>query len=318
MKKIDNPLRIKVTGLCNRDCSFCHHEGGDKNIEEIVPDMDLAYSIKELCQELHINSIALTGGEPLKHSDLPGFARFLHSQAGMNRLYMTTNGTIRKEAAFWSELQSCGLQKVNISVPDVMAEYKKNQAGTASEDIFQNQLQNIKEINKLNINVDINVVVFSDKMYTRYVVDTLNTLKRQGLLFHIYLLPNLTAGKYEQSINVINEVIEDKKYTKQYVSMGTNISNATKCYQDSEGNRLFVKTTEKNHKTYLLSGHCDKCKYKNECLEGFYGLRLEKRNGIYYIRTCLLNNTPEALIPLSEFAQSNVYGLLLKKWGGPV
>ena len=54
MKKIDNPLRIKVTGVCNRDCSFCHHEGGDNRIEEIGPSLSLGYDIKKLCQKLNI------------------------------------------------------------------------------------------------------------------------------------------------------------------------------------------------------------------------------------------------------------------------
>lgn len=315
MKRIDNPLRIKVTGKCNRDCSFCHHEGGDNHIEEIIPDQELGDNIRILCQQLHIDSIALTGGEPLKHPDLVGLTSFLNTVAGINKIYMTSNGTIRKDALFWQKMQERGLEKVNISVPDVMAEYKKNADFTTTESIFQNQLENIKAVNKLGIHVDVNVVVFSDKMYTKYVVNTLNTLNDQGLLFHIYLLPNLTPGRNQHSVQVIEEVLDDMCYKKEYLCSGINISNASRRYRDEKGNQLFVKTTEKDNKVYMLPGFCDKCDKQDVCLEGFYGLRLEKRNGIHYIRTCLLKDTKETLIPLPEFFGSEIYKLLLKKWG---
>ena len=68
----------------------------------------------------------------------------------------------------------------------------------------------------------------------------------------------------------------------------------------------------------MLPGFCDKCDKRDACLEGFYGLRLEKRNGIHYIRACLLKDTNETLIPLSEFFTSKLYDLLKEKWGGCV
>lgn len=314
MKRVDNPLRIKVTGRCNRECSFCHHEGGDNRIDEIIPDQALGDNIHNLCQQLHIDSIALTGGEPLKHPDLIGLSSFLNETVGINKIYMTSNGTIKKDELFWQRMRERGLKKVNISVPDVMAEYKRKTDFTTKESIFQNQLENIKVINRLGMHVDVNVVVFSDKMYTKYVVETLNALSEQGRLFHIYLLPNLTPGGNQHSVRVIKEVLEDMCYTYKYLCSGINISNASRRYQDKNGNQLFVKTTEKDNEVYKLPGFCDNCEKRNECLEGFYGLRLEKRNGIHYIRTCLLRDTREALYPLSDFFESEIYKLLLKKW----
>lgn len=316
MKKIDNPLRIKITGVCNRCCSFCHHEGGDNQIEEIIPSAVLGYDIKKLCQKLNINSVALTGGEPLMHSNLIALAEFLQSEVEIGKFYMTSNGIIRKETSFWKDLKKLGLQKVNISVPDVMAEYKRNSSITG--DVFQNQLQNIKEINDIEVNVDVNVVVFSDYLYTKYVIDTLNALKAQGLVFHIYLLPNLSPDKYEYSTMIIDRVLKNMGYKKDYTCSGESISNTSKRYHDAAGNQLFVKTTEKNQKVYQLSGFCDKCEKKTICREGFYGLRLEKRQGIHYIRTCLIRDTEDTLIPLSRFFSSDIYKLLLKKWGDTV
>lgn len=314
MKKVDNPLRIKVTGVCNRNCSFCHHEGGDCNIEELFPDTVLKNSIKRLCNKLNIRSAALTGGEPLMHPDLPGFASFLKSYCGFDNIYMTSNGIIPKPKEFWKEMKKCCLRKVNISVPDVFSEYKRNSAIT--EDVFHNQIENISLITQLEIPVDVNVVVFSDFLYTQYVIDTLNSLKNDKLNFHIYLLPNLTAAGYHHSIETIKKVCKNMGYVKDYICSSDYISNTSVRYHDKIGNQLFIKTTQKNNQIYRLPVLCDKCKLKNGCYEGFYGLRLEKRQGCYFIRLCLIKDTENVLVPLEQFFTTDTYKVLVKKWGG--
>lgn len=314
MKKVDNPLRIKVTGMCNRNCSFCHHEGGDNNIEEIAPNNELGYHIKRLCNRLNINSVALTGGEPLMHSDLLGLASFLKSTCGFEKIYMTSNGIIPKNQSFWKKMKGFGLRKVNISVPDVFSEYKKNTVIT--KDVFLNQIENIRQISQLEIPVDVNVVVFSDFLYTQYVVDTLNSLNSDGISFHVYLLPNLTAFGYEHSIDTIKKVCKNMGYVKDYMCSSDYISNTSTRYHDSNGNQLFVKTTKKNNQIYTLPGLCDKCKQKNSCYEGFYGLRLEKREDRYYIRLCLIRDMEDTLIPLDRFITTDIYKVLLRMWGG--
>lgn len=312
MKKIDNPLRIKVTGKCNRDCAFCHHEGGDNCIEDIYPDKTLRNHIRKMCGQLNISAAALTGGEPLMRYDLPRLADFLHTDCRFEKIYMTSNGTIRKDASFWKEMKECGLAKVNISVPDVISEYKRN--SEIAKDIFQNQLHNIANINELDINVDINVVVFSDYMYTEYVINTLNSLKTDKLKFHIYLLPNLEVHAYERSIKTIKKICKKMGYKEDYTCLMPGISNASRRYHDSVGNQLFVKSTERNSKVFLLPGLCDNCTKREECMEGFYGIRLEKREGKYLIRLCLLKSTEDVLIPIDGFFDSSIYRILQKQW----
>lgn len=314
MKKIDNPLRIKVTGKCNRDCSFCHHEGGDCNIEEIFPDAAMKPLIRRLCSRLSIHSAALTGGEPLMHPDLPEFASFLTSDCGFDNIYITSNGILPQNKEFWNKMKKYRLKKVNISVPDVFSEYKRNSAIT--EDVFHNQIENISLITRLGIPVDVNVVVFSDFLYTQYVIETLNSLNNGRFNFHIYLLPNLTKAGYKHSIETIKKVCKNIGYIQDYACSSDYISNASVRYHDREGNQLFIKTTQKNNQIYRLPGLCNNCKLKDDCYEGFYGLRLEKRRGNYFIRLCLIKDTQDTLIPLDQFFMTDIYKGLMKKWGG--
>lgn len=312
MKKIDNPLRIKVTGNCNRECVFCHHEGGDCNIEEIHPNKALKSNIRKLSSQLDIHVAALTGGEPLMHSDLPEIAAFLYADCGLEKIYMTSNGMIKRDISFWKEMKRCGLDKVNISVPDIFNEYKKR--SKSLESFFQNQLHNMKCINSLDINVDVNVVVFNDYEYTKFVIDTLNSLKEDGFEFHIYLLPNLSIYDYGRSISTIKTICEKMGYKEKYTCIMQGISNSSRRYQDEVGNQLFVKSTEKDNKVFLLPGLCDNCAKRDVCLEGFYGLRLEQREGIYYIRLCLLKSTSDVLIPFDDFFQSDICRILQRQW----
>lgn len=315
MKIIDNPLRIKVTGKCNRACVFCHHEGGTADIEEIHPDELLKYYIQELFTKLNMNSVALTGGEPLVHSDLASFAKFLYWEVNVKRIYMTTNGVCEKQLGFWEEMANCGLEKINISVPDIFAEYSKNVK--LANQFFNNQIHNIKILNQLGINVDINVVVFNDVPYTEYVIQTLRGLQKEGVKFYIYLLPNLNKDYNVKSMQTIQGVCQKLGYRIEETAkdFGGISNSSVKMVNDFE-EKLFIKTTQKNNEVFRLPDMCKDCQCEEECLEGFYGLRLEKREGVYYIRLCLLRSTPDTLIPFEDFLQSNQLMNLQKLWNG--
>lgn len=68
----DNKLRLAITNMCNLSCFYCHNEGQPHYKESKF--MSLNY-VKELIawlldNEIYVESINLTGGEPLLHPDL--------------------------------------------------------------------------------------------------------------------------------------------------------------------------------------------------------------------------------------------------------
>ncbi|MCC8138347.1 MAG: radical SAM protein [Clostridiales bacterium] len=313
MKIIDNPLRIKVTGRCNRACAYCHHEGGDADIEELAPDGLLREYIVELFRKLHMNAAAITGGEPLIYEGLPQFIQFLHEETDVEKIYLTTNGTIRKEEAYWGNLISNGLKKVNISIPDIFVEYV--QGMRISDQFLQNQIGNIRTLNLLGMEPDVNVVVFSDLAYTKYVLETLRSVQRKGSRFHIYLLPNLNDRDNERSRSTIYDVCREMGFHEVLRPVDfEGISNSSLQMGNDDGEILFVKSTRKNNQVYMFPPVCENCECREKCREGFYGLRLEKRNGIYFIRLCLIKNTDDVLIPFRRFLDSDFLLELEKVW----
>ncbi len=300
---IDNTLRIKITNECNRNCNFCHQEGDMKNTGPIDSTPELYKAINKLCSDFNINTIALTGGEPLLHQDIVN----LTANMDIKNFSLTTNGTIKKDYNFWNSLYKNGLSKVNISISDIINEKNKF-------NILKNQIEIIRCLNSLEIKVNINIVVFNDLLYTLFVIKTLQEIKEQekDLNFDIVILPNL--NDYDYSIRIINKMIENLNLIPQNIKVRKGTSNYLKKYTFPNGNPIYIKSTKINGKPILLEEMCNNCEIKDKCQEGFYGLRLEKRNGIIFIRLCIHKNTKDVLIPYEEFIKSSLYQTLIENW----
>ena len=112
-------LRISITQLCNLRCDYCHKEGEEitscsrGTAEEMTVDEILR--ISEIAVSLGISRIKLTGGEPLMRKDLCEIVKGISAIPNLKDLSMTTNGTMLGFQA--QELRSCGLKRVNISLP---------------------------------------------------------------------------------------------------------------------------------------------------------------------------------------------------------
>jgi len=117
-------LRISITQRCNLRCDYCHKEG-----EEIsscsrgtAEEMTVAEIVRiaRIALSLGINRIKLTGGEPLMRKDLCEIVKGIAANPGLRDLSMTTNGTMLGFQA--QELRTCGLRRVNISLPTLNAD----------------------------------------------------------------------------------------------------------------------------------------------------------------------------------------------------
>lgn len=300
---IDNTLRIKITNKCNRNCSFCHQEGDMENTEPVTPTYELYKAISKLCNDFNIDTIALTGGEPLLYPDIINFT----ANMNIKKFTLTTNGTIKKDYNFWNALYKNGLSKVNISISDIMDEKNKFS-------ILKNQIETIRYLNSLKIKVNINIVIFNDLMYTLFVIRTLQEIKERekDLNFDIVILPNL--NDYDYSIKIIEKMIKNLSLISQNIKVRKGTSNYIKKYVFPNGNPIYIKSTKLEGKPILLEQMCNNCRIKHNCQEGFYGLRLEIRNGIIFIRLCIHKNTKDVLIPYEKFINSSLYTTLMKNW----
>ncbi|WP_457681757.1 GTP 3',8-cyclase MoaA [Thermovibrio sp.] len=114
MKEI-NYLRISITDRCNFRCRYCMPEG----VKEFIPHREiLTYeeitTIVKAFSLFGVNSVRLTGGEPLVRKGIESFIRELSEIKGIKDLSLTTNGYLLKERA--ASLKEAGLSRVNVSI----------------------------------------------------------------------------------------------------------------------------------------------------------------------------------------------------------
>ena len=108
-------LRISVTDRCNLRCTYCMPEKEyvwlpRKDILEFEEIRRLAW----VFQELGVDRVRLTGGEPLVRKDLPQLVEMLAGLPGIRDLAMTTNGVYLP--LHGQALLDAGLQRVTISL----------------------------------------------------------------------------------------------------------------------------------------------------------------------------------------------------------
>lgn len=101
-------LRVSLTDACNYRCIYC----GPQQTHEMANDSQ----VLQLCRifkNLGIDTIRITGGEPLVRKDLPSLVASIAS-LGFSRMGMTTNGSLLSENAL--PLAQAGLNGVNVSL----------------------------------------------------------------------------------------------------------------------------------------------------------------------------------------------------------
>lgn len=313
MDILDNSLRIKVTGLCNRNCFFCHEEGGMGHISDIKYTEELRFLIQRLMDECNISKVALTGGEPLLYSNLTEFIGQIHDKNGITRFSITTNGTIQKSYEFWKVLKDYGLYKVNISISDIITTVDSigSEQGVS---IFENQIHTIQLLNQLDIIPTINIVVYNDHKYLENVLNSLFYFHE--IDYNIALLHDLTNEKtYEYSEQIIVKMLSSLECTPQGVQHRVGTSNTVYDYATSKNRTIQVKTTKRNGSPKWIQSICKNCPSKPQCEEGFYGIRVENVCGQIKVRLCLYKSDPSVLLNIEDFISSPAYGELCNIWG---
>lgn len=267
-------LRIKVTNKCNLKCPFCHGEGGFKELDEIKPDAEFKAVIRKICFEHNIKDFVITGGEPLLHPKLIEIVSILKSFQSDTTVRIVTNGIIGLSEEQWDSLFDAGISAVTMSINDI------------HDPCIETQLANLKIIRKRNILTKINIVATD----IARVKESVNLLSASEPGINIILLNNIYER--DKSENVMKEFLYESKAIETGCVERKNTSNKMKEYIiPGRACHLYVKTFYK----YKHEIYCQNCNEAN-CYEGYYGMRLEKYKGRYYIRTCLQRDDNRLMI----------------------
>jgi cyclic pyranopterin phosphate synthase len=192
-------IRVSLTDRCNFNCVYCHNEGlgdtrgpAEPNDNEMVAD-DVA-RLLEVVEDLGIEKVKFTGGEPMLRQDL---SDIVYRTPDSLDISMTTNGTFLPGRA--EELKAAGLSRVNVSQdaiePDAFAEITKSGA-------YEQVLEGVEAAVDAGLTpVKLNMVVF--KHTASYVEGMVNhAANNNGLRLQlIEYMPELT-GHPEWNIDI--------------------------------------------------------------------------------------------------------------------
>jgi cyclic pyranopterin phosphate synthase len=108
-------LRVSVTDRCNFRCQYCMPAEGLPWLEraDVLRFEEIERLVTVLAQ-MGIETLRLTGGEPLVRRDFPALAARLTAVEGLDEVSVTTNGFLLERDA--AALVAAGIDRFNVSV----------------------------------------------------------------------------------------------------------------------------------------------------------------------------------------------------------
>ena len=159
--RVVRDLRISVTDRCNFRCVYCMPAEGMKWLPraEILTFEEIERVARLFVQQLGVESIRLTGGEPTVRAELPVLVRMLADSRRPDGqpidVALTTNGAKLDRLA--QPLREAGLARINISVDSLQ---RQRFAEITRRDALDEVLSGINAAVKAGLDpVKVNVVV---------------------------------------------------------------------------------------------------------------------------------------------------------------
>jgi cyclic pyranopterin phosphate synthase len=111
-------LRMSVTDRCDLRCQYCMPaEGVPASEREDVLSFEEIVRVVRIFARLGVETVRITGGEPLVRKNLPELIRGIREDAGITDIALTTNATALEKLA--APLVQAGLSRINVSLDSV-------------------------------------------------------------------------------------------------------------------------------------------------------------------------------------------------------
>jgi cyclic pyranopterin phosphate synthase len=110
-------LRVSLLSRCNLSCMYCTM--GEEEIKEnnqhatFLSPQELLKNVKQLHTVLNLETIRLTGGEPLLYHDLIPVIKGI-KEIGISEIKLTTNGFLLER--FAKPMKDAGIKSINVSL----------------------------------------------------------------------------------------------------------------------------------------------------------------------------------------------------------
>ena len=146
-------LRLSVTDLCNLRCRYCMPDGVEKLEREAVLTYEEFLRLAALFAQCGIDTVRVTGGEPLVRKDVDQLVAGLKAIPGIRKVTLTTNGILL--ARQLPALLSAGLDSVNISLDTLRPEVFQR---ITARDEFSHVMEGLRAALDSGIPVKLNCV----------------------------------------------------------------------------------------------------------------------------------------------------------------
>ncbi|RAJ65711.1 cyclic pyranopterin phosphate synthase [Streptomyces sp. Amel2xB2] len=114
--RVATDLRVSLTDRCNLRCTYCMPEEGLQWLAkpELLTDDEIVRLVGIAVNELGVEDVRFTGGEPLLRPGLTGIVQRCAELPRRPKLSLTTNGIGLERTA--AALRDAGLDRVNVSL----------------------------------------------------------------------------------------------------------------------------------------------------------------------------------------------------------
>ena len=199
-------LRISVTSLCNLNCIFCHNEGTGEASGNLMTPEEIE-RVTKIAMEFGVNSVKLTGGEPLIRRDILDIVRKIHETPGIKEVSMTTNGVFLSEYIY--DLKKAGLARVNVSLDTLNAKNYKRITGV---DALKSVIDGITKAKDAGLHpVKVNMVLLKG-LNEHEVPEMIDFARKNSVILQIIELEspdeNEFYRKYHVSLDSVERLLE--------------------------------------------------------------------------------------------------------------
>lgn len=235
-------LRVSLLNTCNLGCIYCSMGSDDEIVFDQRPQKS-ATEFLQLIANLHANleleTIRLTGGEPLLYRELPELIGGL-VKTGIPKLSMTTNGfLLRRKAA---ELKDSGLQSVNVSL-DAMSEEVFYRISQRQQ--LQKVLSGIDEAIARGLEVKLNAVIMKEVNETEIIPLVQFAFERN---IPIRFLEVMAMGHLHSNSNTHmvsqEDILRAIGLNYNFTKVVRTSSSTANYWQTSSGNRFGIIANE--------------------------------------------------------------------------
>lgn len=294
--KENRSVRLKVTEKCPWECVFCHEEGG-WGIDDIRWDEAMEKNLGILKEKMSLEEVHLTGGEPTASRYIEEISEGL-TALGLD-VKLTTNGQFSEERL--KRMIESGIKEFNFSIhalnPKNFIRAQKRKDLSWAENNIENQKKIIKKALELGAKIKLNILISNEEDIDK-ALEVFQFAKEIGV--PLRFLNDLYNG--EVSVQAIDklatEILGAKKF-KETIVKGS--SSKSSYYRQEDGFEFGVKEI-REHK---LKSLCQDC--KENCIEQFYGIRMEQREGKLYVRLCIDRKDGKSLMTTEEFLESEEF-----------